>query len=161
MLANRAYPVVCAFRAVTTYISAAKRMRWDLTVGHLSPVVAAEGDRGILLLSAAHMTTSLQGYLRAAGLPSHFTIHSFRRGGFPSKFLTGTAVDEIMDINGWKTESVAKYYIGATSSRNVHGSNRNAARATLALASYHGRLSRKNILHRMRERVDNMLRKVR
>ena len=28
----------------------------------------------------------------------------------------GTAVDEIMKIGSWKTESVAKYYIGTTSS---------------------------------------------
>ena len=31
-------------------------------------------------------------------------------------------VDEITQIGGWKTESVAKYYIGATSSGNGHGS---------------------------------------
>ena len=42
-------------------------------------------------------------------------MQSFRVGGSLSKSLAGTAVDEIMQIGGWKTESVAKYYIGATS----------------------------------------------
>ena len=51
-------------------------------------------------------------------------MHSFRVGGFLSKSLAGTAVDEIMQIGGWKTESVAKYYIGATSSGKVLGSKR-------------------------------------
>ena len=51
-------------------------------------------------------------------------MHSFRVGGFLSKSLAGTAVDEIMKIAGWKTESVAKYYIGATSSGKVLGSKR-------------------------------------
>ena len=70
------------------------------------------------------MTTALQAHLRAAGLPTHFTMHSFRVGGFLSKSLAGTAVDEIMKIAGWKTESVAKYYVGATSSGKVPGSKR-------------------------------------
>ena len=38
--------------------------------------------------------------------------------------MAGTAVDEIMIIGGWKTESVAKYYIGATSSGQVRGSKK-------------------------------------
>ena len=70
------------------------------------------------------MTNALQAHLRAAGLPSLFTMQSFRVGGSLSKSLAGTAVDEIMQIGGWKTESVAKYYIGATSSGKVLGSKR-------------------------------------
>ena len=46
-------------------------------------------------------------YLRAAELPNHFMMHYVRVGGSPSTFLTGTAVDEIMKIGGWKTESIA------------------------------------------------------
>ena len=49
-------------------------------------------------------------------------MHSFRVGGSLSKSLAGTAVDEIMKIGGWKTESAAKYYIGTTSSGQVRGS---------------------------------------
>ena len=92
VLAARDCPAVCAFRAVTAYISAAKRMGWDLTTGHLFPVVAAGGHRSNLPLPAARMTTALQAHLRAAGLPSHFTMHSFRVGGSLSKSLVGTAV---------------------------------------------------------------------
>ena len=43
-------------------------------------------------------------------------MHSFRVGGSPSTYLTGATVDEIMKIGGWKTERVARYYIGATTS---------------------------------------------
>ena len=59
VLADRDCPAVCAFRAVTAYISAAQRMGWDLTAGHLFPVVTAEGGRGSLPLPAARMTTAL------------------------------------------------------------------------------------------------------
>ena len=62
------------------------------------------------------MTIALQGHFWAAGLPSCFTMHSFRVGGSLSKSLAGTVVDEIMKNSGWKTESVAKYYSGATQS---------------------------------------------
>ena len=57
-------------------------------------------------------------------MPSHIMMHSFPLGGSPSTFLTGTVVDEILKIGGWKTESIAKYYIGATSSEQVQGSKR-------------------------------------
>ena len=51
-------------------------------------------------------------------------MHSFRVGGSLSKSLAGAAVDEMMKISGWKTESIAKYYVGAVSSGKVHGSKR-------------------------------------
>ena len=51
-------------------------------------------------------------------------MHSFRVGGSPSIFLTGGAVDEVMKIAGWKTESTAYYEIVATS-RNQVGSKKN------------------------------------
>ena len=77
MLADRDYPVVCAFRTVTAYISAAQLTGWDLTAGHLFPVVTAEGGWGSLSLSAARMMTASQGHLGAAGLLSHFMMHFF------------------------------------------------------------------------------------
>ena len=78
MLADLDCPAVCAFRAVTAYwyISSAQWMGWDLTAGHLFPVVTAEGGRGSLPLPAARMTTALQGHLQAAGQPSHFKMPS-------------------------------------------------------------------------------------
>ena len=51
-------------------------------------------------------------------------VHSFRVEGSLRKYLAATSVDETMKIGGWKTESVAKYDIGATSSENVHGNKR-------------------------------------
>ena len=54
--------------------------------------------------------------MRAAELPNNFMMHSFRVGGSPSKFWTGAAVDEIMKIGAWKTESIAEFKIGVTSS---------------------------------------------
>ena len=80
-------------------------------------------------------------------------MNSFRGGGSLRKYLAGTAVDEITKIGGWETESVAKYYSGATSSKNAHGTRGNAARTTLALASYQCRLSFKTIPHRVREMI--------
>ena len=129
MLADRDCPAVCAFQAVTAYISAAQRMGWDLTAGHLFPVVTAVGGRSSLPLPAARVTTALQCHLPAAGLPSHFTMHPFLVAGSLSKSLDGTGVDEIMKIGGWKTGSVAKYYVGATSSGKVHGSKRKCSQS--------------------------------
>ena len=70
-------------------------------------------------------------------------MHSFRLGGSLSKALAGTAVDEIVKIGGWRTESIAECYIGATSTvvdkcRVARGT---AARAPPTLASYHCRES--------------------
>ena len=38
--------------------------------------------------------------------------------------FAGTAVDKIMKIGGWKTESVSKYYIESTTSTGVRASKR-------------------------------------
>ena len=116
VLADTEGPETCAFRGVTEYISAALRIGWDLTEGYLFPVVEPNGTRGTVAVSASRMTAGLQMHLRAAGLPEHYSMHSFRVGGSLSKSLAGTAVDEIMKIGGWKTEQVARYYIGATTS---------------------------------------------
>ena len=70
------------------------------------------------------MTTALQDQLRAAELPSHLPMDSFRVGGPLSKYLPGTAGDEIMSIGGWKTESVAKYHIGLIACGKTYGSKR-------------------------------------
>ena len=88
-------------------MSAAQRIGWDLTAGHIFPVVTTEGGRGSRPLSAARMAAFLQVHLREAGLPDHFTMHSFRVGGSLARSLAGTAVDEIMKIGGWKTEAIA------------------------------------------------------
>lgn len=55
-------------------------------------------------------------------------MHSFRVGGSLSRSLAGTAVDEIMQLGGWKTEAMAKHYIGATTSGAVGGDSQAADR---------------------------------
>ena len=79
-------------------------------------------------------------------------MHFFRVGGSPSKKLAGTAVDEIMTIGGWKTESVAKYYIGVTSSGKVLGSRRKRSQSCASGCELP--LSPElNISQRVRERI--------
>ena len=106
----------CAYRAVSEYIEAAKAIGWDLSAGYLFPTVKDDGARGTRKYLARAMTVSLQGHLRAADLPPHFTMHSFRVGGSLSRSMDGTAIEEIMRIGGWKTELMARHYIGPTTS---------------------------------------------
>ena len=77
-------------------------------------MVGAEGQQGNETMTAPKMKDALQRHLRAASLPDHFTIHSFRVGGSLSQSLAGTPVDEIMKIGGWKTRKMATHYIGQT-----------------------------------------------
>ena len=121
VLADNECPKICALRGVTEYISAAYSVGWDLAKGHLFAVVLPGGGRGDVALTAPRMVTALQGHLRAAGLPSKFTMHSFCSGGSLSKSLAGTPMDEIMHMGGWKTESMARYCIGSTTSTRVAG----------------------------------------
>ena len=57
-------------------------------------------------------------------MPDHFTRHSFRVGSSVSKSLAGTAVDKIIEIRGWKTERIAKYYIDSTTRARIPASER-------------------------------------
>lgn len=59
---------------------------------------------------------------------TQFTMHSFCVGGSLTQSLGGTAVDEIMKIAGWKTQSVAERYIGPTTSDAVAASDRQRSR---------------------------------
>ena len=101
MLADRDCPATCAFRAVTAYISAAQRIGWDLTTGHLFPVATPEGGRGrlslTLSLSLRSPYDSEPAKLSEGGRPDeplHGTLLSL------SKSFAGTVVDEIMK-NWW------------------------------------------------------------
>ena len=62
-----------------------------------------------------------------SGLWGRTARATFRVGGSLSKALEGTAVDGIMKIGGWKTEQVARYSIGVTTSapRDAAGQKRN------------------------------------
>ena len=154
VLADRDWPVIRPFRAVTAYSSVAQQMGWDLAAGHLFPVVSAGGGRGNLPLPAASINAALQARVRAAELPSHFGMLSFRVGGALSKSLAGTAVGEIMKIGGWKTESVAKYYIGTTSSGKGLGSKRTRGQSYTNATTCHCRLSFRNISQLAHARID-------
>ncbi len=62
VLAAAEHPAICAIAAVTAYISAAQRLYWDLSGGHLFPTVgedSPDGEKGELPLSAAQMTAAL------------------------------------------------------------------------------------------------------
>jgi len=116
VLADPERPETCPFRGVSAYLNAAMCQGWDLSSGHLFPTVEDDGVRGNAALTPPRMKATLQKYLRGAGLPDHYTIHSFRVGGSLSQSLAGTPVDEIMKIGGWKTRKVAERYIGQTRS---------------------------------------------
>ena len=117
-------PSICAVRAVDEYILAAKGVGWDLNIGHFFPEVSSNGGRGQKPLTAEKMTTSLQTHLKKAGLPLHFTMHSFRVGGSVSKSMAGTTMEEIMQIAGWKTERMARHYVGPVVSSTPPGPKR-------------------------------------
>ena len=79
---------------------------------------------GSLPLSAARMTITLQGHLRAAELPSHCMMRFFHVGGLFGKSVAATAVDAIIKLGGWKTELMANHCIGVTPSGRPLGSER-------------------------------------
>ena len=87
------------------YISAAQRAGWDLPTGRLIPVATTEGDRGCLSLH--NPDDGEPAKLSADGRPAEPLHDALLSSGRPaSKSLAGTAVDEIMQIGGWRTETV-------------------------------------------------------
>ena len=66
-------------------------------------------------------------------------------------FLTKTVVDEIMNIGSWKMESIAKHYIGATSSGQVQGRKRKSGQS-------YADVSELPLSSRVREMIETMLR---
>ena len=107
------------FAVSQEYISAALAIGWDVTAVYLFPMVELNGERRITAITAPLMTIALQAHVRAGGVSDHVTMHSFRVGESLSKSLAGTAVDEIIEIGGWKTGCVPQHYIGATTSDAV------------------------------------------
>ena len=79
-------------------------------------------------------------------------MHSYRVGGASSTFWTGAAVDEIMKIGAWKTESIAEYKIGATSS-GQEGSKKKRCQS-------YSDSSELSLPPRVREMIEAMLRKL-
>lgn len=115
MLANRVFPATCALRVVAAYICAAQRIGWDITTGHLSLWLQIRVKvSGAVCLSAMVFAGG------RAAKPLHDAL--LLRGRLLQH--AGTAVGGIMKIGGWKTESLAKHYIGSTSSGKANGSKR-------------------------------------
>lgn len=108
---------VCAVRAVSEYIRAAEDIGWYLSSGHLFSDPAPDGRQGSSKLTPRNMTSALQSHLREAGLPDGFTMHSFGVGGSLSRPLAGDTIESIMQVGGWKTESVSRYYVEPSSAR--------------------------------------------
>lgn len=50
-----------------------------------------------------------------AGLPEHFTVHSFRVGGSLTRSLASKTVEQIMQMGGLKTEAIARYNVEPSS----------------------------------------------
>ena len=93
---------ICPVRAMGEYNGAAAAIGWDLAHGYLFPPVNVDGSRGTGTLKAAHVTASLQAYLRRAEVTppdanTQYTMHSFRVGAV-SRSLAGTTVAEITPL---------------------------------------------------------------
>eukprot|EP00752_Nemacystus_decipiens_P005329 g4833.t1 len=90
-------PDTCPVRGVSEYISAAQAIGWDLSSGYLFSTPKQDGTRGTSRLLAKDMTKALQSHLQEAGLPTLFTMHSFRVGGSLSRSMAGDeAIEQIM-----------------------------------------------------------------
>ena len=107
----------CPVRGVGEYIGAAQAIGWDLSSGYLFSTPKEDGTRGTSRLIAKDMTTALQAHLQAADLPTTFTMHSFRVGGSLSRAMAGEAIEQIMQVGGWKTEAIARYYVEPSAKR--------------------------------------------
>lgn len=87
--------------------------------------VAADGSRDRVPSTAVQMTAPLQAHPKAE-LESRRTSLCIRSvlGGSLTRSLEGSAVDEIIKIADWKTQSLAERYIGPTTSAPVAASKR-------------------------------------
>ena len=108
---------ICAVRGVAEYIQAAQDIGWDLSTGYLFSEPEQDGSRGTPRLLAKDMTAALKSHLQAANLPVVFSMHSFRVGGSLSRAMAGETIEQIMKVGGWKTESIARYYVEPSSKK--------------------------------------------
>lgn len=44
-------------------------------------------------------------------------MHSFRVGGSLSRSLAGESIEQIMQVGGWKTEAITRYYVEPSAKR--------------------------------------------
>ena len=107
-LANRNCPAICASRPVTAYISAPWRIGSDLTAGHPFPVVTTERFPGPSTSFSSPYDGRPARPLFSGGRVAEALHDAFLSlGRLPQHISDRAAVDEIMKIGGWKTESIA------------------------------------------------------
>ena len=96
-------PETCAFRRVTECVSAAQGIGWDLNESHFLPVVAPDGTRGKVALSAPRMTchVAVAPACSEAGQTTTQCTRFENKGDSLSKSFWRGA-DEIVKIGGWK-----------------------------------------------------------
>lgn len=84
------------------------------------------------MLTPAQMITNLQTHLRAAGMENkHYTMHPLRVGGAASHNMDGTAMNVLMEYAGWKSATIARKYVGVTSSAAAAGVKRSRETASI------------------------------
>ena len=103
--------------------------------GYLFPEIPASGDstpkRLARPLSAKTMAARFKEHLGHAGLGSRqFTFHSFRVGCAVTQTIAGKDIAEIMAAVNWKSEKIARRYVGgARATRDPTGTTPGAAEA--------------------------------
>lgn len=111
-------PDTWVMRWVNECINAAQAIGWDLSSGYLfSTPKQDDGTRGTSRLVAKDMTGALKSHLQEASLSTLFTMHFFRVGGSLSRAMAGEAIEQIMQVGGWKTEAIARYYVEPSAKR--------------------------------------------
>ena len=112
-----------------------------MSAGYLFPEMSSAGDRVpkwlARPLSAKNMAARFKQHLEYAGLEVRdFTFHSFRMGCAVSQTILGKDIVEIMAAVNWKSEKIARRYVGgATITRDPTGMTPGAAEARYVAAN--------------------------
>ena len=134
-------PEMCAVAAMLRYAQAADSCGWGMSKGYLFPEIPASGDSTpkwlARPLSAKTMAARFKEHLGHAGLGSRqFTFHSFRVGCAVTQTIAGKDIAEIMAAVNWKSEKIARRYVGGVrASRDPTGTTPGAAEARYGAAN--------------------------
>ena len=116
--------------ALQQYVEATQSCKWDMSGGYLFPDIdvtsVTQTARRSSPVSPQCMTSRLKIHTKRAGLIEKcYTMHSFRVGSAVFLALQGRTVFEIMHRVFWKSEDVARRYVGlgasALKSKSVKG----------------------------------------
>ena len=112
-----------------------------MSKGYLLPEIPASGDSTpkqlARPLSAKNMAARFKKHLGDAGLESRqFTFYSFRVGCAVTQTIAGKDITEIMAVVNWKSEKIARRYVGgARATRDPTGTTPGAAEARYGAAN--------------------------